>query len=192
MARRQKNIEFALKLRLSLFQSPLICPRPTARHVFWLLRRSPRFRSFLAVQLSEYTQFFLASILVFCSSCLTNNFKLIVRFRQPSRRRISHNTSTFLSDFAIMQSLLRWGIENSTPSDSAPGGPLPAPRSDLNPEIIDMLLGKSDAEQMKEDLAVAVDATKSEDDRTDALDHLEMVCAFPSFQSVVHAHSLSS
>ncbi|KAE9385852.1 Fes1-domain-containing protein [Gymnopus androsaceus JB14] len=48
-------------------------------------------------------------------------------------------------------------------------------RNDLNPEIIDLLLGKSDAELMKEAMAIAVDANRSEDDRIDALDNLEML-----------------
>jgi hypothetical protein len=38
-----------------------------------------------------------------------------------------------------------------------------------------MLLGKPDAELMKEDVAAAVDTSKSEDERIAALDHLEMV-----------------
>jgi hsp70-interacting protein len=38
-----------------------------------------------------------------------------------------------------------------------------------------MILGKPDAELMKEDISVAIDANRSEDDRIDALDHLEMV-----------------
>ncbi|KAE9387262.1 Fes1-domain-containing protein [Gymnopus androsaceus JB14] len=74
-----------------------------------------------------------------------------------------------------MQSLLRWGIENSTPQDANTNAPPPTRRSDLNPEIIDLLLGKSDAELMKEAMAIAVDANRSEDDRIDALDNLEMV-----------------
>ena len=70
-----------------------------------------------------------------------------------------------------MESLLRWGIQNSASGGNAPSGP----RQDLNPEIIDMILGKSDAEQMKEDIAVATDYQRSEDERVDALDHLQMV-----------------
>ena len=77
-----------------------------------------------------------------------------------------------------MQSLLRWGIENSTPQDGNANAPPPTRRSDLNPEIIDLLLGKSDAELMKEAMAIAVDANRSEDDRIDALDNLEMVSLF--------------
>ncbi|KAJ7827880.1 hypothetical protein B0H14DRAFT_3719896 [Mycena olivaceomarginata] len=38
-----------------------------------------------------------------------------------------------------------------------------------------MILGKSDAELMKEDMAVAVDEAQSEDARVNALDHLEML-----------------
>ncbi|KAJ3753096.1 nucleotide exchange factor Fes1-domain-containing protein [Lentinula raphanica] len=77
-----------------------------------------------------------------------------------------------------MQSLLRWGIENSTPQsqngDGSNSRP-PVQRQDLNPEIIDMLLGKSDAELMKEAMSIAVDESRSEDDRVDALDNLEML-----------------
>ncbi|KAJ6554469.1 nucleotide exchange factor Fes1-domain-containing protein [Mycena capillaripes] len=73
-----------------------------------------------------------------------------------------------------MESLLRWGIENSTSSTDA-SSPPPAPRQDLDPAIIDMILGKSDAELMKEDMAVAKDESQSESARVDALDHLEML-----------------
>lgn len=72
-----------------------------------------------------------------------------------------------------MESLLRWSIENSAPSD---GQHPPAARKDLDPGIIDLILGKSDAELMKEDMAVAVDHERDEEDRINALDHLEMVC----------------
>jgi hsp70-interacting protein len=73
-----------------------------------------------------------------------------------------------------MESLLRWGIENSTPGDASQ--PAPQTRKDLDPAIIDAILGKSDAELMKEDLAVALDNGKDEDTRVEALDHMEMVC----------------
>ncbi|KAJ6578785.1 nucleotide exchange factor Fes1-domain-containing protein [Mycena vulgaris] len=73
-----------------------------------------------------------------------------------------------------MESLLRWGIENSTPQTDA-SNPPPAPRQDLDPGIIDMILGKSDAVLMKEDMAVATDDSQSESARIDALDHLEML-----------------
>lgn len=72
-----------------------------------------------------------------------------------------------------MQSLLRWGIENSSGegSGSQPSGE----RKDLNPEIIDMILGKPDSELMKEALAIATDDKRDEDDRLQALDNFEMV-----------------
>lgn len=69
-----------------------------------------------------------------------------------------------------MDSLLRWGIENSSPS----AGPV-QPRKDLDPAIIDHILGKPDAVLMKEALTVAVDENKSEGERVQALDDLEMV-----------------
>ena len=78
-----------------------------------------------------------------------------------------------------MQSLLRWSIENSTPLDSAPTDRPPVERKDLDPAIIDMILGKPDAELMKEDMSLAVDPNRSEDDRINALDHLEMVKKYP-------------
>ncbi|KAM5532526.1 hypothetical protein V8D89_013813 [Ganoderma adspersum] len=72
-----------------------------------------------------------------------------------------------------MESLLRWGIANSAPQDGTQ--PPPQPRTDLDPGIIDAILGKSDAELMKEALAVAVDETRDEDDRVQALDDFEML-----------------
>lgn len=83
-----------------------------------------------------------------------------------------------------MQSLLRWSIENSTPSSSEGQQP-PQPRNDLDPAIIDLILGKPDAELMKEALAIAVDETKPEDDRLQALDDFEMVCWTHAFFCVL-------
>ncbi|PCH43151.1 nucleotide exchange factors-like protein [Wolfiporia cocos MD-104 SS10] len=74
-----------------------------------------------------------------------------------------------------MESLLRWGIQNSaTGSDSTPADAAP-PRRDLDPGIIDAILGKSDSELMKEALAVAVDESRDEDERIQALDDFEML-----------------
>ncbi|OJA13184.1 hypothetical protein AZE42_05607 [Rhizopogon vesiculosus] len=69
-----------------------------------------------------------------------------------------------------MQSLLRWGVENSSA-----GAPPPVPRKDLDPGIIDHILGKSDAQLMKEALGVAVNESQIEDDRLRALEDLEML-----------------
>ncbi|EKM82864.1 hypothetical protein AGABI1DRAFT_111428 [Agaricus bisporus var. burnettii JB137-S8] len=75
-----------------------------------------------------------------------------------------------------MQSLLRWSLENSSPQDgSSSGDGAVASRRELDPGIIDMILGKPDAVQLKEDVSVAVDAERSEDDRLAALDHMEML-----------------
>ncbi|KAH9476827.1 Hsp70 nucleotide exchange factor FES1 [Psilocybe cubensis] len=59
--------------------------------------------------------------------------------------------------------------------DSAASDHPPAERKDLDPAIIDMILGKPDSVQMKEDMAIAVDDAKSEDERINALDHMEML-----------------
>ncbi|KDR78336.1 hypothetical protein GALMADRAFT_245459 [Galerina marginata CBS 339.88] len=72
-----------------------------------------------------------------------------------------------------MQSILRWSLEHS--GDNATGDRPPAERKDLDPAIIDLILGKPDAEQMKEDMAIAVDESKDEEERINALDHLEML-----------------
>lgn len=74
-----------------------------------------------------------------------------------------------------MQSLLRWSIENSTPLDSAPSDRPPIERKNIDPAIIEMILGKPESELMKEDISVAVDANRNEDDRINALDHFEML-----------------
>ena len=71
-----------------------------------------------------------------------------------------------------MDSLLRWSIENSTPR--SPDAPPPA-RKDLDPGIIDYLLGKPDAVLMKEALEVALDEKRGEDTRVQALDDFEML-----------------
>lgn len=74
-----------------------------------------------------------------------------------------------------MQSLLRWSIENSTgDAPSQPAQPS-QPRKDLDPGIIDMILGKPDSELMRENLAIAVDEKRTEDERLEALDNFEML-----------------
>jgi len=73
-----------------------------------------------------------------------------------------------------MDGLLRWSIQNSTPLDEAARN-APLERKDLDPGIIDMILGRPDSELMKEDMAIATDASRDEDDRVNALDHFEML-----------------
>ena len=71
-----------------------------------------------------------------------------------------------------MDGLLRWSIEHSTPrSADAP----PPARNDINPEIIDYILGKPDAVLMREALKIARDENRDEDARVQALDHFEML-----------------
>lgn len=74
-----------------------------------------------------------------------------------------------------MESLLRWSIENSTPQDDSSSDAPPIERKNLDPAIIDHILGKPDAVQMKDDMAIALDVSKSESERVEALDHLELV-----------------
>lgn len=87
-----------------------------------------------------------------------------------------------------MESLLRWGIQNSTPLD--PNRPPPQPRTDLDPGIIDHILGKSDAVLMKEALAVAVYESQDQEARLQALDDFEMVSVFRRSAGVLQTKML--
>jgi len=73
-----------------------------------------------------------------------------------------------------MESLLRWGLENSSNNPVQQTEPSQPPKV-LDPAIIDAILGKSDADLMKEALAVALNESKPEDDRIQALDDFEML-----------------
>lgn len=74
-----------------------------------------------------------------------------------------------------MEALLRWGITNSTRNENGETVPSPLPRQNLDPGIIDAILGKPDSELMKEALAIAVDVRRDDDERVQALDDFEMV-----------------
>ena len=71
-----------------------------------------------------------------------------------------------------MDSLLRWSLEHSTPRDT--DAPPPA-RNNIDPGIIDHILGKADAVSMKENLDVALDQGRDEAVRIQALDDFEML-----------------
>ena len=74
-----------------------------------------------------------------------------------------------------MQSLLRWGIEHSANDDPTAGVVPLTQRTDLDPGVIDAILGRPDSELMKEALAKAQDPSLREDARLTALGDLEMV-----------------
>jgi hsp70-interacting protein len=73
-----------------------------------------------------------------------------------------------------MESLLRWSIANSDPNAQRPS---PEQLRSLDPGIIDHILGKPDAVLMREATETALDENKSEDERAQALEDLEMVCS---------------
>ncbi|CAE6368716.1 unnamed protein product [Rhizoctonia solani] len=73
-----------------------------------------------------------------------------------------------------MESLLKWSLEN-TPADEPHVPPTAERMKELDPAIIDMILGKSDAVVMKEKLAIAQDESREEDERVEALDDFEML-----------------
>ena len=86
-----------------------------------------------------------------------------------------------------MDSLLRWSLENSGSSNDD-GHTAPAPRKDLDPAIIDHILGRPDSELMKVALKKAMDEEISEDERIAALDDLEMVRLPSVFLSIIRAY----
>jgi len=75
-----------------------------------------------------------------------------------------------------MEHLLRWGIQNSGAGDGdgQNSSPNAQPRKDLDPAILDHILGRPDSELMKEALSQASDEEQSEKNRVAALDDLEM------------------
>ncbi|KAJ1300687.1 hypothetical protein OPQ81_002334 [Rhizoctonia solani] len=73
-----------------------------------------------------------------------------------------------------MESLLKWSLEN-TSADEPVVPPTAERMKELDPAIIDMILGKSDAVVMKEKLAIAQDESREEDERVEALDDFEML-----------------
>ena len=95
-----------------------------------------------------------------------------------------------------MQSLLRWSIENSSndaDSSAAPNDAATRRVTELDPGVIDAILGRPDAELMKEALAKAQDTSLDEDARLAALDDLEMVrAACLALPTVLHMHLSSS
>lgn len=71
-----------------------------------------------------------------------------------------------------MESLLRWSVANTDPNAAPPSTErLKA----LDPGIIDQILGKPDAVLMREAAEMALDETKSEDERAQALENFEML-----------------
>jgi hsp70-interacting protein len=64
----------------------------------------------------------------------------------------------------------------ATPTNGSSSLPaVPAKRSDLTSEMLDLIMGKGDSVIMKEKMAFAIDDSNSEDERVEALDDLEMV-----------------
>lgn len=71
-----------------------------------------------------------------------------------------------------MEQLLRWGITNSDPNAPPPTA---TQRQALDPGVIDAILGKSDAEKMKEYLTIGADFNQPEELREQSLDEFELL-----------------
>jgi hsp70-interacting protein len=69
-----------------------------------------------------------------------------------------------------MHSLLRWAVENSEPAN----GLVRQPQA-IDPGVIDVILGRPDSVLMKEDMGVATDVNRTEEDRVAALEDFEIV-----------------
>lgn len=77
-----------------------------------------------------------------------------------------------------MNALLKWSVKNqggAGPSSKLAEDIKAGKRPDLDPKVIDAIMGKSEAQVMQEELTVAVDEKRSEDDRETALDNFEML-----------------
>ncbi|KAI9294828.1 Fes1-domain-containing protein [Neoconidiobolus thromboides FSU 785] len=73
-----------------------------------------------------------------------------------------------------MEKLLQWGIKNSDPEELAKATSNEAVK-DLDPEVIDAILGKSEATMMKENFQVIIDENVDLEQREVAFDNLEML-----------------
>ncbi|CAG8730291.1 9258_t:CDS:2 [Dentiscutata erythropus] len=73
-----------------------------------------------------------------------------------------------------MEKILKWSTENSDPS-AVPQQPATQEKNKLDPEIIDLILGKSDAVQIREAVEAVSNPETSVDDKKIALDNLEML-----------------
>ncbi len=79
------------------------------------------------------------------------------------------------------QELLKWGLANSTASvgpsvEQISSDIQSGRRPDLaDPHLYDAIMGKSEAQMMREELCVAVDPTRTLSDRCTALDNFEML-----------------
>ncbi|CAB4396649.1 unnamed protein product [Rhizophagus irregularis] len=76
-----------------------------------------------------------------------------------------------------MEQLLRWSIENSDPSG---GSPQPPPQDDpekkkIDPEIINAILGKSDATRIREAVEVISNPNETLENKEIAFDNLELL-----------------
>ncbi|CAG8541039.1 10574_t:CDS:2 [Racocetra persica] len=73
-----------------------------------------------------------------------------------------------------MEKLLQWSIENSDPSNVLQQSTTQE-KDNLDPEIIDHILGKSDAVRMREAVEAVLNPETSFDNKEIALDNLEML-----------------
>ncbi|SPO38817.1 related to FES1 - Hsp70 nucleotide exchange factor [Pseudozyma flocculosa] len=94
------------------------------------------------------------------------------------------------------QELLKWGLQH-TPDNGVDGSASVAQisadieagrRPDLSdPRLYEAIMGKSEAQMMQEELAVALDATRPLDDRCTALDNFEML-----IETIDNANNITS
>ncbi|CAO1632398.1 unnamed protein product [Sympodiomycopsis kandeliae] len=90
-----------------------------------------------------------------------------------------------------MDALLKWSMRNQDPSGPSPDQIMTdlkdGKRPDLDPKVLDAMMGKSEAQMMQEELSVAVNQNRSEEDRAVALDNFEML-----IESIDNANLITS
>ncbi|PWN18127.1 Fes1-domain-containing protein [Microstroma glucosiphilum] len=98
-----------------------------------------------------------------------------------------------MANNANMDALLKWSMQQQS---SDPQAPTPSQlaedikagkRPDLDPKVLEAMMGKSEATMMQEELRAAVDFQRSEDDREVALDNFEML-----IESIDNANLITS
>lgn len=86
-----------------------------------------------------------------------------------------------MANNANMDALLKWSMQQQT---SDPQAATPSQlaedikagkRPDLDPKVLEAMMGKSEGTMMQEELRAAVDPQRTEEDREVALDNFEMV-----------------
>ena len=109
-----------------------------------------------------------------------NDQQLSLRVNSPSNASTASSTLHPSEPFYRHSGSIDADSPASTPGPTTPitgisSLPGLAKRNDLNTEMLDLIMGKSDSMTMKEKMQIALDESLDVDERVEALDDLEMV-----------------